>query len=350
MITIPLSEALSRFLQAKEASGLSAKTIDWYGRMLREYVRWLEKSGIPEEQATVPDHIESFLHYHRSRGVSPYTVASYYRALRVFFLWLKRRRLLSFMESPMEAIDPPKVPQKKPRSVTFDDFQQLYRSIEGHTWTDQRDRAILLILFWSGLRAGELVNLCTANVNLEKQLLHVVAGKGDKDRLVPCTPELVQVLRLYLAARPAYDGPELFVANDGYGGVRGPLFQNSVGQMLERRCQAAGLPRVNPHAFRHGFATEMLNAGMELSAVSKAMGHASQEITAKVYARWRMDGIQREYSEARQRLQGPDAPPDLSSLEAIPVQPLSEKGAHLRKLWATLVAFAVAWRPALPIY
>jgi integrase len=107
---------------------------------------------------------------------------------------------------------------------------------------------------------------------------------------------------MYLYNRPAWSKPPLWVSSDGYSGVRGALTAEGIRVMLRRRCTDVGLRSINPHQVRHGFAMTLLNAGMELSAVSAAMGHSSQSVTEQVYAAWLTEGLAREYDAALRRL------------------------------------------------
>jgi integrase len=108
----------------------------------------------------------------------------------------------------------------------------------------------------------------------------------------------------YLYSRPAYAGPELWLSSDNRGGAKGPLNYWTIRQILRRRCERAGVRNLNAHSFRHAFATELLNAGADLSAVSAIMGHSSTKVTEAIYAKWLPAGIQREYNEAWKRIKG----------------------------------------------
>jgi integrase len=160
-----------------------------------------------------------------------------------------------------------------------------------------------MLMFWSGLRVAELTSLRVQDVDIAKRLVTVRRGKGGKSRLVPCAPDLGVTMLAYLLARPAFAGDALFASNDGYGGVRGDLTVVGVRLMLRRCCQAAGLRYMHPHLFRHGFAMLFLNNGMQLSAVSAAMGHSDPKVTTDIYAHWLTDGLSQEYDLARTRVE-----------------------------------------------
>lgn len=290
--------ALERFVTAKRAAGRSPSTLKWYRDLIGDY---LAHTVSVDGQVETTECAESFMAmlYDRVPPFSDQTVDGYYRALRGFFNWCVKRRLLR--RSPMTQIERRKPRNKRVPYVEMTEFLIVYQSIEGAEWCDHRDRAILLLLYWTGLRVSELIGLRRDDVDVARRLVTVRAGKGGDGRIVPCAPELGSTLLAYLVALPAVADPALLWSNDGAGGVRGPLSIEGVRQMLRRRCKAAGIRYMRPHLWRHGFAMLLLNNGMELSALSRAMGHSSPETTRTIYARWLTDGLQREYEEAQQR-------------------------------------------------
>ncbi len=288
---------IQTFLSAKVAAGLSDKSISWYSWMLSRYAVYCAANNL---DAHVPTSVEAFFVILRRDNQAPETVSSYYRALRVYFNWLVKRGLAE--DNPLDVVDKPRIPRQRKRHITIAEFRLLYESIPEHDWTDYRDMAMLIILFYSGVRVGELVALDRADVDVSRRLITVRHGKGGHERIVPCAPSLSEPYLRYLYMRPAWNRPGLWLSNDGVGGLRGRLTAEGVRMMLRRRCKAAGLRYVNPHQFRHGFAMTLLNAGMELSAVSAAMGHSSQSVTEQVYAAWLTDGLAREYAEALRKL------------------------------------------------
>jgi site-specific recombinase XerD len=292
---------LDAFTTAKFAAGLSPKTVDWYSWLLRQYRDYCADHHLDSHAA---GSIDQFLADLRRHGCAPATVAAYYRTLRVYFGWLLKRGLSD--ANPLAMVDRPRVPRQRREHVNIGEFNRLYDAVDGapsgHPWLDYRDRAILIVLFYSGLRVGEAVALHCTDVDLAKRLITVRHGKGGHARIVPCAPILADPLHDYLCARPTWNKPVLWAASDGWDGVRGALTSEGVRLMLRRRCEAAHLRYINPHQFRHGFAMTLLNAGMELSAVSAAMGHSSQAITEQVYAAWLTDGLAREYNQALKKI------------------------------------------------
>lgn len=286
-----VSPLVTSFLTAKRAAGLSARTLDWYALFVNDF---LDHIGANHPETTTPETVEAYLaHLRDVRQVSPHTVSGAYRALSVWFRWLVARRHLP--ESPLLYVQRPRLPNKRAVYVTQGQYEVLIRSNPGETWVDLRDRCLLTLLYYSGLRISEALALRPDDLD---DRVASVRGKGNKTRLVPCHPSLCTHLIDYLARRPPTPLAQLFVSNDGAGGVRGPLTDNGARQVLRRRCREAGLPYLTPHAFRHGFAMLFLNAGMGMSAVSTAMGHSSVKVTEDTYARWLPAGLLREYEAA----------------------------------------------------
>jgi len=293
------SDLLDRFLVSRTAAGMSERTLYWYADLLGEYLDYVEANRLNWWQT---EAVESFHAHLWKRGFKPNSVDCYYRALRAWFNWLLKRNLMH-PPSPIDLMERPTRSSDPIDYVKLPEFTKLLRSIVGDNWTEQRDRCLLLLMYWSGLRVAELVSLQVPDVDVARRLVMVRRGKGGKSRLVPCTTDLAATLLAYLVARPAQAGDALFASNDGYGGVRGDLGVCGVRMMLHRRCKAAGMRYMRPHLFRHGFAMLFLNNGMQLSAVSAAMGHSDTKITTDIYAHWLTDGLSREYELARERVQ-----------------------------------------------
>lgn len=290
-------DLLSTFLSSKHAAGCTQNTILWYRMCIRNYIVWTNENG---EEYKKPETIERYLVHLRLDNKASSTVSGYFTALAAWFTWAYKRKYIS--DNPLVHIQKPKQMKPIKNRVPRQDFQRLYASIAVDKWIDQRDKCLLLVMFYSGLRATETVSLLPTDVDLDQCLIAVRRGKGEKPRLVPCHRLLAQELPLYYEMRPPFSSEALFVANDGHGNVRGPLTTAGLRMVLMRRFAYAGIKYRNPHAFRHSFAIEFLNAGMEMSAVAASLGHASVKTTESEYAYWLTGGLQREYNEALRRM------------------------------------------------
>jgi len=291
-------DLLARFLLAKQSIGCTTNTLDWYHGRIKDYLAWCCRVELEYKK---PNTVEEYIVNLRERKLASSTVFGSFTALAAWFKWALRRGYLN--ENPFDQLERPKQIRKIKNRVSRKEFAALYQSIEVNKWSDQRDKCLLLVMFYSGLRLTETVSLLPTDVSLDERLITVQSGKGEKARAVPCHPALVDALLLYLEMRPPFGSDYLFVANDGHDRVRGALSIDGLRMMLIRRWRAAGLPYRSPHAFRHAFAVEFLNSGMEMSAVAAALGHASVKTTEKEYAFWLTAGIQREYDEALSRMQ-----------------------------------------------
>lgn len=293
-----LSHAIRLHLAHLQARRRSSRTLAWYAEQFSAYRRWATAHDLPDF-LPAPGTIDAFLAAEHTT-CAPATVHARYRALRALFGFLERRRYLRHDDNPIHMIDPPSVPRLARRYVRLPDLQALLATCQADDWLDLRDRLLLLLLFYSGLRLSELTSLLVEHIDAAALTVLVLRGKGEKSRLVPVHPDVRLVLTAYLYSRPSH--PDyLWLASDGAGGGRGRLTNEGVRQMLKRRCHRAGIPYVNPHAFRHGFAMWSLNSGMRLTSVSAILGHADPAITSAVYAHVTLDTVRTEYDELLRR-------------------------------------------------
>lgn len=293
---------ITAFLTAKIAAGKASRTIDYYRRELGAALAWMQARGSDLDGATA-EQIEQHLAEERARGMSAASVSARYRAISAYLRW-RHARQRSPGQPVIADVARPQIGKKEPRRTTPDQIERLIASIEPATWIDLRDRALLRIMFWSGLRVGETAALALGDLDTAARRLHVRSGKGGKARIVPYHPAAAPDLLGYLFSRPDAAGAVyLWSAGNGAGGAtNSALTDNGIRQILRRRCKAAGMVTINPHALRHGFAMEMLNnGGATMEAVSRMLGHASPEITRRFYADYLDEEIAAIYNDAIQR-------------------------------------------------
>jgi site-specific recombinase XerD len=265
-----LTQLINDFILSCRARRLSPRTIEWYEWLLSEYRAFTEKRGLDWTQpATLDAHLAEVAGHS-----SAHTLHAHYRALRRFFRWLEKRRLIA--ENPMRMIEPPRLPARQPRHILPDDVIRLLATTASGGWLDLRDRAVILMLWDSGLRAGELCGLPLSSLDLEKGLVLIRSGKGDKDRWIALGNAARDALRDWLAVRDERAACDrLFVGWHG-----GPLTRYGLSLMLRRRAKAAGINRpVGPHTFRHGFAVAYLNNGGKIHNLRRLLGHTTLRST-----------------------------------------------------------------------
>jgi site-specific recombinase XerD len=220
-----------------------------------QFLDFLQKTGMPTEVSLLTrEHVESFL-VAKSEDVSASTVATCYRYLQQLFRWLLDEG--EIIRSPMERMHPPHVPEKPVPVIESGDLRRLLAACAGTDFTDRRDLAIITLLLDTGVRLAELGGLALTDVDFGMNVV-VVMGKGRRLRSCPFGAKAAQTLDRYLRARAHHPYAELDAL---WLSPKGRLTDSGIAQMIERRCIAAELPRLNPHRFRHTFAHEWLAAG-----------------------------------------------------------------------------------------
>jgi len=208
-------------------------------------------------------------------SLSPVTIARKLAAVRSYCGWLCRMGTLQ--NNPARAIRNPKAPQNLPRFLSEPEIQSLLES-PADTDLGRRDRAVLELLYATGLRAAELTGLNTTSINLDERTVQVV-GKGRKERLIPFGSHATDAIRDYLEIRSSWSNRSdaLFLSLNGKR-----LSTDGLRKLLADHLQNAAINKpATPHAIRHSFATHLLNAGADLRAIQELLGHASLGTTQR---------------------------------------------------------------------
>jgi len=269
-----VNDAVERLLIALLAEGVKKTTIKWY-RV--RFARFLSAYGHLRIEDISIDMIRVYLAGLREVGLSPNYFHHHARVIRRLFKWLFEERLID--GGFWKRIKLPKIPPAEPKGVEIEDVRKLLSSCES-TVMGKRDRAIILFLFDTGCRVGGLCGLTMEELDLDNRIARV-HEKGDKSRKVLFGEKTRAGIMDWLSVRPFEDSPFVFTSlRDNC-----PMNPNSVIQMLRRRKRKYGIEgRVNPHAFRHGFAREYLRAGGDLASVSDLLGHSQITVTKANYA------------------------------------------------------------------
>lgn len=269
---------IDRYLDAAWAeSGLSASSRESYRRDLAGFARWSAREGAL--LAAGGAELSAFLAWRARGGYSPRSSARLLSALRGFYAWALRRGLRA--DDPTTLLASPTLPRLLPRALTETQVAALLAAPDTDTPAGLRDRAMLELMYATGLRVSELVGLPAEAVNLRQGALRVT-GKGSRERLLPMGEEAQHWLELYVArGRPALAGPgrvpaTLFVAAGGE-----PLTRQQFWATVKRMAAVAGVDpeRISPHGLRHSFATHLLNHGADLRALQMLLGHGSLSTT-----------------------------------------------------------------------
>jgi integrase/recombinase XerD len=283
--------------------GRSVNTLKAYRRDLTAYHRWLVERGGSVDGAN-EDDVVAYIEHLRSLGRAPSTVARALVAVRALHRFLADEGLTD--TDPASAIEVPRVPQGLPKALSEEEVERLLAQVVGDEALALRDRAILEVLYGTGLRISELVGLSMSDVDLEGALLRAF-GKGSKERVVPLG-------RMARAALVSWLGPggRQAVAPERWArrGDAEAVFLNARGGRLSRQGAwgivrrygtRAGLgPRLTPHVLRHSCATHMLDHGADIRAVQELLGHASIS-TTQVYTLVTTERLREVYESAHPR-------------------------------------------------
>jgi integrase/recombinase XerC len=222
------------------------------------------------------DHVRNYLAA-LMKTSSRATVQRRLFAVKAFFRWRESTR---GKPSPVRGMRSPKLERRLPQVLTEGAAQQLVEAdCEAGDPAALRDRAILEVLYSSGLRVSELTGLCWRDIDEELGIVMVRSGKGNKDRLVPMGEPALDALKAWRVAMPVAWSPDGAVITNLRGGHLTP---RSVQNIISRRLLTAGLENpITPHGLRHCFATHLLNAGADLRSIQEMLGHSSLATTQR---------------------------------------------------------------------
>jgi tyrosine recombinase XerC len=270
-----------RYLEAeRNASAYTVRnyTTDLYGsKNVKGFFTFLKEKGIDSLDKVDRSVLRSYLSYLVEQGIVKASIARKLSAIRSFYRYLVREEILP--ASPIEKAASPKLDKRLPSFLTLDEVERLLNTPDLSTPQGQRDRALLELLYASGLRVSELVSLNLNQINLDTNEIRVW-GKGSKERVVLMGKPATEALRNYLRqSRPRLLGEKrnnaIFLNRYGQR-----IPERRVQKMLEDYAARAGIgKRVHPHMLRHTFATHLLDGGADLRVVQELLGHAQLSST-----------------------------------------------------------------------
>lgn len=270
---------------------VSPHTLRAYHTDLRQFREFLAAAGEADLAAVDARAIRAWLARLHARGLDPASIARKLAAVRSWLRFLTRRGVLP--RNPARDVRGPRLPRKLVAFLPSDELDTLLEARAA----DARDRAMLELLYATGLRVSELAGLELEDVDRGQRLVRVV-GKGGKTRIVPYGAEAARALEAYLQRRGESPGPLFRNAR----GAR--LSARSIRERVRRRARAAGLARrVTPHTLRHTFATHLLDAGADLRLIQDLLGHSRLSTTQR-YTHVGIDRLLRVYDAAHPRARG----------------------------------------------
>ena len=287
-----MTGAVVEYLGALQAErGAARNTLSAYRRDLADFLAFLERQRRPLRDAAADD-VVTWIEHLRRRGLRPASVARRVSAVRGLYRHLVREGAAA--GDPTEHVEVPRGGRPLPRTLSRDAATALVEAPDVTGQRGVRDRALLELLYATGMRASECLDLRLDDLNLTAGYV-VCTGKGRKQRLVPVGAEASAWVTRYLReVRPRFtrarDAGRLFVNPRG-----GPLSRQSLWAIVRRAAAAAGVrKRVSPHTLRHSFATHLLEGGADLRSVQVMLGHADIG-TTQIYTHLPTSALKRMY-------------------------------------------------------
>ena len=288
-------ELVDRFLDAIWMErGLSANTLGAYRADLMTLRRRLSEKNIPIEEAEKADLLE-FIAGRVESGAKPRSTARQLSSFRRFFRYIMREGLRD--SDPTADIEMPRIGRSLPKTLTEDEVDSLLQAPNTDEPLGHRDRAMLELLYATGLRVSELINLKQSQVNFNQGVLRIV-GKGDRERLIPLGDEAQRWLRDFI------DGPRMEILLERQTDYLFPtrrgdrMTRQAFWHIIKRYAAKAGIDKkLSPHSLRHAFATHLLNRGADLRVVQLLLGHSDLS-TTQIYthvARERLKDLHGEH-------------------------------------------------------
>ena len=280
---------------------LSPLTCDAYRRDLAQFAEWLERGGTDDLAGIDRRALRRYVSFLSERRYARRSIARKASAIRSLLRWALKHDLID--HDPSDDLAVPKLDRPLPKVLRRADAGRLCEAPPADTPVGLRDRAVLELLYGSGLRVAELCSLDVGHVDLTEARLRVT-GKGRKERQIPMSDPTRRAVTAYLTeARPALlrkrpDGPDRFALFLNSRGNR--LGARGVRELMTRYGIDAGLPPASPHSLRHSFATHLLDGGADLRTVQELLGHENLA-TTQIYTHVSTERLRAVYEQSHPR-------------------------------------------------
>ena len=277
----------------------SKNTIASYKRDLIKLNNYLTDSGVKDLKDVTNTDLNSYILLIEKQGMSTATVSRNIASVKAFFLYLLKQGVMS--EDPSENLKAPKIEKKAPVILTIDEINLLLEQPSGSSPKEIRDKAMLELLYATGIRVSELIGLRVKDVNLSMNFLQ--CRDGNKERVIPFTSETKAALENYL-----YNAREIMCKVEQeslFTNCQGaPMTRQGFWKIIKYYSAKAGIKKdITPHTIRHSFAMHLVNNGADLKAVQEMLGH-SDISTTQIYVKTNMNTkIKEVYDKAHPRAQ-----------------------------------------------
>ncbi len=269
---LPLLDLLPSFDDELRSRNRTDRTRKLYKIAGDRLARWLNTQNLSTQVDAIDHKVLRRYFANLGQQVAPTTTALHYRSLRAIFNWFATEEEIE--RSPFTRMQEPSVPDDPVPVLPVETVRKLLETTTGRDFTRRRDHAIIVMFYDTGMRLGELVGLQADDIDTEYRVV-TVTGKGRRLRSVPLGDKAWAALDRYLRARRSHTfakSPALWL------GVKGPLTDSGIAQMLKRRCDELGLERIHPHQFRHTFAHQWLASGGAEGDLQRLAGWRSPQM------------------------------------------------------------------------
>jgi integrase/recombinase XerD len=254
---------------------LSENSVQAYIRDIEKLSQFFELKNLEIDPVDVTSHnLQDFIQYVNELGLAPHSQARILSGVKAFYKYLAFEDLIE--NDPTQLIEGPKLGRKLPDTLDFNEIVSLLEAIDHSTPEGQRNRAMLEVLYSSGLRVSELIDLRLTNIMEDIGFLRVV-GKGDKERLVPIGKDALKYFNIYKSEVRVHINIQPGFENYAFLNRRGKkLTRVMVFTIIKNLAISIGMKKnISPHTFRHSFATHLIEGGADLRAVQEMLGHES---------------------------------------------------------------------------
>jgi len=251
--------------------GLSKNTVSSYKNDITSFSSWCDKEHL--DRLKITDlNLNNYISNLFSIGLKSSSINRKISSIKHFYLFLLKKKVIK--NSPVDGITTPKQEKYLPTSMSEDEVESLLGSPKSSIKIERRDKAMIEILYATGMRISELVNLKLTDIDFNRSVLKVF-GKGSKERLVPYGEKAAEALRIYLEDRKKLDSKDVFLSNRGTRITRGAFWQRIKIYIKRENLKLS----ISPHTLRHAFATHLLNRGADLRSVQILLGHSDLSTT-----------------------------------------------------------------------
>lgn len=251
--------------------GLSKNTVSSYKNDISSFSSWCDKEHL--DRLKITDlNLNNYISNLFSTGLKSSSINRKISSIKHFYLFLLKKKVIK--NSPADEITTPKQEKYLPTSMSEDEVESLLGSPKSSIKIERRDKAMIEILYATGMRISELVNLKITDIDFNRSVLKVF-GKGSKERLVPYGEKAAEALRIYLEDRKKLDSKDVFLSNRGTRITRGAFWQRIKIYIKRENLKSS----ISPHTLRHAFATHLLNRGADLRSVQILLGHSDLSTT-----------------------------------------------------------------------